>query len=302
MKSSVVLAAMLLASVAAADGRKTVARRKAAADRKPAAAAPAPAVSAAAEPAPSPPPASMTLRQGVVAGAITLEVSFATDRVPAPPRAEPFEPTSIAPDVAVGVTDDLTLGIINSSSALTGFRGSAGAGLCLTGTDGHCAHVYSTGGVEALYSLAKGPVAIAADAGFLLTSFTPEVHEDLKLGVKMKLSDGNVFALFSPSVWIALDDRYARAVPHKDQIWAPIGLWVKTGATALGVGTGVKGTVKDFKDNMSVPIGLAVQYTVQPRVSIGGSFVFGKMLGGSGVVNPGPDARALQLWINVASN
>jgi len=240
----------------------------------------------------------MTLRQGVVAGAITLEVSFAKDK----PRAEPFEPTSIAPDIAVGVTDDLTIGLINSSSALTGFRGSAGAGLCLTGTDGHCAHVYSTGGLEALYSLAKGPAAIAANAGFLLTSFTPEVHEDLKVGFKMKLSDGNVFALFSPSVWIALDDRYARAVPHKDQIWAPISLWVKTGKTALGVGTGVKGPITDFKDNWSVPIGLAAQYALQPRASIGASFVFGKMLAGSGVPNPGADASALQIWINVASN
>lgn len=289
------LAAMLVASVAAADGRRTAARRKTTAIRKEP--APAPATPPIAAPAP-PPPASMTLRQGVVAGAVTLEVSFARDK----PRAEPFEPTSIAPDVAVGVTDDLTIGLINSSSALTGFRGSAGAGLCLTGPDGHCAHVYSTGGLEALYSLAKGPAAIAANAGFLLTSFTPEVHEDLKLGFKMKLSDGDVFALFSPSVWIALDDRYARAVPHKDQIWAPISLWVKTGKTALGVGTGVKGPMKDFKDNWSVPIGLAAQYTLTPRASIGASFVFGKMLAGSGVPNPGADASAVQVWINVASN
>jgi hypothetical protein len=118
----------------------------------------------------------------------------------------------------------------------------------------------------------------------------------------MKLSDGNVFALFSPSAWIALDDRYARAVPHKDQIWAPISLWVKAGKTALGVGTGVKGPAKDFKDNWSVPIGLAVQYTLQPRVSLGASYVFGKMLAGSAVPNPGPDASALQIWNNVSSN
>lgn len=269
MRSCAVLAALAIAPVASAD------------DKAP------------------PPPASLTLHQSTLAGTLTLEVSLSDDA----PRAEVLAPVSLAPDLAYGVTDDLTLSIVHSASALTGFRGSAGFGLCLSGDrDGHCPHVYSEGGLEALYSLARGSTAIAANAGLLWTSLDPEVHTDLKLGFKMKLSDGNLFALFSPSIWIALDDRYARAVPHKDQLWLPISVWIKSGAQlALGVGTGVKGPLEHLADNMMVPVGIAAQYAIQPRISVGASFVFGKMFAGSAVPNPGVDARVLQIWINLTS-
>src|SRR5688572_18657241 len=65
------------------------------------------------EPAPLPP--GLTLPQGSVQLQTTFEMSLSADST--------ASPTSIAPDVAVGVTDDLTMSYVHSGSALTGFRG-----------------------------------------------------------------------------------------------------------------------------------------------------------------------------------
>lgn len=243
---------------------------------------------------PPPPPASVTLRQGVVGAHLAFELGMSSDAF--------AQPASIAPDLAVGITDRFTLGIIHSGSALSGFRGSAGWGVCFTGTDAACRRTYTAGGVEALLSIARGSAALAADVGVIWSVFEPSVHTDLKLGFKLKMTEGNVFVWFQPNVWLALDDRSDRDVPHEHQVFLPISVWVKpTTKLALGVGTGVKGPVKNFDDRMAIPIGPLLQFTLDPRVSVGASFVFGKLFAGNDVMDPGLDARVLQIWLNLSS-
>jgi hypothetical protein len=244
---------------------------------------------------PTPRPPSVTLRQGVIAAHLAFEASVSEDNV--------LAPASVAPDLSYGVTDWFTVAVVHSGSALTGFRGSAGWGVCVTGTDANCRSHYASGGVEGLLALTRGSAALAFNAGVLWTSMEPTVHTDLKLGFKLRLSDGNVFALVSPSVWLALDDRFDRVVPHEHQLWLPISVWVKpVPPLALGVGTGVKGPVKSFAERMSIPLGALLQYTFDPRISVGTSFVFGKLLGGCDLMDPGIGARAVQVWINLASS
>lgn len=245
-------------------------------------------------PAKLPAPPSLTLRGGVVSATLTLELNAA--------KGDVLAPASVAPDLSVGVTDWLTLSAITSGSALSGFRGSAGWGLCMTGSDDKCPTRYTAGGIESLVGLSRGSVALAANVGVLWTTIEPTLHTDLKVGFRLRLSEGNVFALFSPNVWIALDDRFDRLVPHEHQVMLPISVWAKpTPKLAIGVGTGVKGPAERFAERMAVPIGALFQLAMSPRVSVGSSFVFGKMLGGSAVMDPGIDARAVQLWLSLTS-
>lgn len=243
---------------------------------------------------PVPPPAGMTLAAGSVLVHTALEVSLTRDSAVAP--------ASIAPDLSVGVTDDLTLSFVESNSAMTGFRGSAGAGLCFTGEGpGKCRTSYAGGGLEALYNLTRGNLAVAANAGLLATTIDP-VHTDLKLGFKTKLAHGSSYALFSPSVWIALDDRHDRVLPHKDQLWLPLSIWNKlTPDLALGVVSGLKGPLEGLSTNWSVPLGVLMQYSIDQYMSVGWSLVFGRVVAGRDVMDPGVDARTFQLWLNVAS-
>jgi hypothetical protein len=61
--------------------------------------------------------------------------------------------------------------------------------------------------------------------------------------------------------------------------------------------------VKHFTTRYAIPLGVAAQYAVNPRVAVGSSFVFGRVIGGTEVMNPAPglDARVLQMWLSVAS-
>jgi hypothetical protein len=243
---------------------------------------------------PPPKPTSLTLPQGVVSASISLEMSMVRDNA--------LAPTSLAPDLSVGVFDRFTLSAITSGSALTGFRGSAGWGLCVTTEDMGCRTRFTAAGGEGLLSLTRGTAAFALNAGVIASTIEPTVHTDLKLGFKLKLSEGNVFALFQPSVWLALDDRYDRVVPHEHLLFLPISFWVKTQSPfSLGVGTGVKGPIKDFKDRMAIPLGIMGQFALTKRLSIGSSFVFGKLFGGSAVMDPGIDARVVQVWLTATS-
>jgi hypothetical protein len=288
MRLCAALATLLaLASTATAE-RKRVERAK----EKP---EPRPEVRVEAEP-PAPPPLlpGVTLRAGVVAGSLSFEINVSNDAV--------REPMSIAPDLSYGITDDLTLGIIHSGSALTGFRGSAGWGVCFTGTDGACRTTYTAGGIEALYNIGRGSAALALDAGIIWSVFEPSTHTDAKLGLKLKMSEGNVFAWFQPNVWLALDDRWDRVVPHEHQLFLPISIWVKPIAPlAVGVGTGVKGPLKNFGDRLAIPVGPLAQYAIDSRLSVGASFIFGKILAGSDVMDSGLDSRAVQIWMNLSS-
>ena len=277
-----VLAALVLAVPAASADRPA-----------PGAEAPATQVRAKAPPAPPPPPPpSLTLRQGVVALHLAAELTAS--------KGDVLAPASVAPDLSVGVTDWLTLSAISSGSALTGFRGGAGWGVCVT--EDACKSRYTAGGAETLVSLSRGSLALAANVGVLWTTLEPRRHTDLKVGFKLRLTDGKMFALVTPNVWIPIDERYDRVVPHEKQLWVPVSLWAKpTQKLAVGLATGVKGPVDDFKDRMSIPAGILFQLTMSRYLGVGSSLVFGKVLGGSAVMDAGMDARVLQFWLNISS-
>lgn len=277
---------VVLVPIASAERRRVVKRPRADAEQISAKAPPPP---------PAPAPASLTLRSNAISASVTAEMGIASgDPIAAP--------ASIAPDVSFGVTNLFTLSAVTSGSALTGFRGSAGWGFCPGGTDRNCRVPFAGGGVEGLLSLSRGSAAFALNAGVVWTAIEPSVHTDLKVGFKLKMTEGKVFALVLPNLWLALDDRFDRVVPHEHQLFVPISLWVKPiPPLALGLGTGVKGPVKHFADRMAIPLGPVGTYAIDKHFTVGASFIFGKLLAGSDVMDPGIDARAIQIWISVLS-
>jgi hypothetical protein len=243
---------------------------------------------------PPPKPTSMTLKQGAVFVQVNAEMSMSKDKV--------LEPLSLAPDISYGVNDDLTVSLIHSTAAFTGFRGGSGLGLCVTGTDGGCANVYNNVGAEGLYSLLKGNFAVAAKAG-VLTEFVDVAMESktflqAKVGANTRYTMGNVFVQFNPAVWIPLNETDA----NKPQIWLPVALWVKVmPPLSLFAASGLKGATSNamdagFGDLYTINLGGGAQYTINKAVAVGGSFIFGTMFGAPDTT--GPDSRAVHLWLN----
>ena len=220
---------------------------------------------------------SMTLAAGTVQMQTTLEMG---------------DQTSLAPDISIGMSDELTISLISSSSAMSGFRGSAGSGICIS--DG-CERRLVDGGVEALFNVHRGVMPIAFDVGVLASSFGPQ-HTDLKLGIKTKIVGSHAYLVASPNLWLSLDER------HADQLMVPVSGWVKLGdALALGVGSGVKGPLRHLDDSWAVPAGALIQVSPLKTLQLGASLVFGKALAGDAVMDAGFDAYAIQVWTTISS-
>jgi len=258
-----------------------------------------PALPIVASPSPIVPPVprlSLTLPAGKLNVTLTLELDASEDKV--------AEPISIAPDLGYGVTDDLTLAVVHSKFALTGFRAVAGGGICLSGSDAGCATAYNNVGTEAAYSLARGQVAFAAVGGLHVVDLDNSLVA-AKLGGRARYSRGKLALNSLPSVLIALNKRTDAMGNrlNKDILYVPVQLTYRiTRPLLLGLGTGIKGPISGFGDAWQVPIGVAAVYAIDPSLAIGASWTFGQLLGGA--TNPpdpdpavkGPELRGVQLW------
>jgi len=246
----------------------------------------------AAEPAKPPPPPGLTLPQGVVGISLVAEASASSGTL--------GEPISIAPDLGFGVTPDLTLSLVHSTFGTTGFRGGAGRGLCLTGEGHGCAHVYDGAGVEALYGLRRGSFSVAANLGAHALSFDAG-HHGLKLGFKLRYSVGRVVVISMPSVFVAVTERDSATTPNRDLLWLPTSVAYKlTSELSVAVAAGLKGPIEGFDEGFEIAVGTSTQYALSNAVTIGGSWAYGKLIGGDATLPAGTrghDFRALQSWV-----
>jgi len=232
----------------------------------------------------------LTLDAGHVQGSLTIETDTSSHKV--------GDTVSVAPDISVGVTDDVTISVIHSTFGRTGFRGAAGGGFCTT--DPGCARTYDNVGVEALYSLVRGPAAVAVDAGVYATSFDHHFYV-AKLGAKARYVTGPVTLATLPSVTLAATERDAMT-PNRDRLWVPASATVAVAdGLGLGLATGLKAPLDGtFTDSYEIALGALATYTYSPQLAFGASWIEGKLLAGSTARPAGMDAmdsRALQVWV-----
>lgn len=245
---------------------------------------------------PAPRPPSLALPQGRLGLALTLEVEMSANKI--------GEPLTIAPDITYGATDALSLSVVHSKFATTGFRAVAGGGVCV-GDDSACPHVYNNAGVEALYALRNGPLSIAAIGGVHAINFDAGYYH-AKVGTRVRYVAGRAGILASPSVLIAMTKRtdVMGTSRNKDLYYVPVLATYKLiPAFTVGLGSGVKGSLNDVGGTWEIPFGAVATYAIDRRITIGASFVFGKLIGGANdPPDPAPpatgiDYRGTQLWV-----
>ena len=232
-------------------------------------------------------PAPGVLPGGIFTLTVTAEIEASKDTF--------GDPTSIAPDFSIGVDDRLTLSLLHSTFGRTGFRGGAGAGICITD---RCANTYDNVGAEAYYGLLEGPFSFAANAGFHATSFDAG-HYAAKVGGRLRLLAGDVSLVSLPSVAIAV----AKRDEQPDRMFVPITASVPVGRSlSVGLITGFKSPLDDVGDGYEISAGAFVQYVASPSVAVSASWVHGKIIGGDAALPDdasGVDSRALQIWVTI---
>lgn len=252
---------------------------------------PEPPATPASPDAPPPPPpvarpraSTLVLKPGEAVLTVTSEASVGSGTL--------LEPISIAPDFSYGLTERVTVSLVHSGFATTGFRGSAGGGICLSGESHGCVHPYNNVGAEALVELVRGDVALAAVGGVHAISIDP-LFLDLKAGVQTSVRSGAITATLSPSVLIGVTER----AQNEGTLFVPASIGVQaTRSWFAAVGGGVATPLADAGGAWTARIGLIARYRIQRGLFVAGSIFLPKLAGGSAVDNTGVDARVANLW------
>ena len=214
----------------------------------------------------------LVLDAGQVSAQLVIENNLA-------PSGGFAKPLSFAPDLWVGVTPRLTLGIIHSDPSVD--RISPGASVCVRTDDFICTEVYRGGGLDALYSPdvsgMPGQVSLAAHARLLIRDLDP-VKPALTLGASGRWQHGRFAVSADPFLQLGLGNN---SRGNRAELWIPIVLSVQpTCRWVFELHTGWDSDVAIInEDGWHVPVGLAVRAAATTHLDLGGEFGFTSLLG-----------------------
>ncbi|MBK9035448.1 MAG: hypothetical protein IPL61_30025 [Myxococcales bacterium] len=227
--------------------------------------------------------------EGMLMARVTLAVNLSADLA--------GEPISLAPDVYYAVSDRLQLGLIHDGPMR--WQARPGLGLCLSGTDGGCPHVYDNVGFDVMYGLIYGTqLHLSVHGGLLLTSFDPTTAMmPIGAAVKLHLTDA-VAITVDPQLGFALSDRDVT----DDALFAPVDVSFQLDRpTTLKLLTGVVGSLQHLGDTYQVPVGLGVVRNLTEHIDLGVRFSFDNLLGKQPPGVDAADTRSLALLLNLRS-
>ncbi|MEO8843926.1 MAG: hypothetical protein ABI591_17335 [Kofleriaceae bacterium] len=211
----------------------------------------------------------LVLDAGQVSAQLVIENNLA-------PSGGFARPLSFAPDLWIGVTPRLTLGIIHSDPSLD--RIQPGASVCVRTDDFICTEVYRGGGLDALYAVdVPGPLSFAPHARLLVRDLDP-VKPALTLGASARWQRGRFAVSADPYLQLGLgnNDRGNRA-----ELWIPIVLAVQpTCRWVFELHTGWDSDLAIInEDGWHVPVGFAVRAAATTHLDLGGELGFTSLLG-----------------------
>ncbi|MFA6033436.1 MAG: hypothetical protein WC889_11100 [Myxococcota bacterium] len=172
------------------------------------------------------------------------------------------KPVSLAPAIFYGITDEFTIGITTPVN-----------GLCLTGDDGGCTHVFNDIAVDfQYYAISKGSYLLVPHGGVSFSSFQP-ARSEFNLAVLNFIQFNAWLALFiEPSVSVGLNDRTAA---HPDSVNIPFLLGFQViPKVFLFAATGIGGSLYNFSNGYVVPVSAGGWYSFTNRIDVGAEFQF----------------------------
>jgi hypothetical protein len=217
------------------------------------------------------------------------------------------DPFSISPDLWWIPAGKLpSIGIIHSSTAITGFRGvMPGGSLCLGGDTCDALHTYHNVGLEARLPIggaAKADtdlVAFGINGGAIVTAFDPQFSIDAKLGATLIYAHATgsyvpiyMMIEFAPNVLVALNHRDS----SRDILNLPIKFSI---SRALGIETGVTAPLDGFGANYQVPVSAFLVYPLTDWLSAHVAFTLPAVTAGDEIMSTGWDNRVLTLGFSI---
>ena len=174
-----------------------------------------------------------------------------------------LQAVSLAPDVYVGVTRRLTLGVITSNRALA--RLAAGSGVCFGSERSGCLARVSNIGVDAKFSLGRKSWTLAPHGRLVMRQFSPQ-KPALMLGALLGWQFGRWAVVADPYVQLGLlnQDRGNRNSVH-------VPVWLRVQPTCrwqVALRTGFDSDFAVLRDGWHGALGGVVTAAVRPDVDL----------------------------------
>jgi hypothetical protein len=222
----------------------------------------------------------LVLAPGQIDAELVMEINWA-EAVPGEPVSSAFgQPLSLAPDAWVGITRELTLGVIDSNQTLDHF--AAGASFCANTENAledplGCHHTYHGSGLDALGSIYDdGRWAIAARARVLVLDLYPD-KPAITLGALARWHRGRLAVWGDPYLQLGLANQQDG---NRAQLYLPVALSVQpTCHWAIDVRSGVNAQFADLNENWYVPGWVGSRVVVGYGVELGAAVGFPSLLG-----------------------
>ena len=201
-----------------------------------------------------------------VEASLSVEASLA--------RGHLGEPLSLSPDVWVGVTSRVTVGVIHSNASVD--RIDAGASFCVHELASQCDRAYHGTGVDVRWSALAGDLALAPRARLLVRDVDP-FKPALTVGALARWHRGRYAISTDPYLRLGLantdrGNRHALVVP----------LWLAVQPTCrwlVALHTGWDGDLAVIRDGWHVPMALVVRARATSHVDLAVEAGFSSALG-----------------------
>jgi hypothetical protein len=221
---------------------------------------------------PAKPDLAIVLGAGELALDLTLEVNLAF--------SSKARPLSLAPDLWLGATSRLTIGLVHSNASVDRFE--PGGSVCLRQdeTRYYCDRTYRGSGLDARYAAItgalSGALSVAPRARVLVRDVDP-FKPAVTLGALAAWSAGRYAVRTDPYLQIGLASTGAG---NRAQLWLPLQLAVQpTCGWEVALHTGWNSELAVIRDGWKVPLALGVRARATTHVDIGATLGFASLLG-----------------------
>jgi len=212
----------------------------------------------------------LVLAQGQLEAELITEINVAPNAI--------AKPISFAPDLWVGVTPRLTVGIVHSDPSLD--RIQPGASLCLRRDPELCDATYRGGGLDARYLLIDHDVvtdlALAPRMRFLIDDLDP-VKPALTLGGELRWQHGRYAVDTDPYLQLGV---YNTGRGNRARLNVPIVVSIQpTRRSVVELHSGWNSDLAVSNDGWHVPVELAVRAAATSALDVGVALGFRTLLG-----------------------
>ena len=185
--------------------------------------------------------------------AVTAEIELAPNRVTLP--------VAVAPDLWLGVTPRLTVGIVHSNLDLG--RIAAGASVCVV--EERCAHGYPNSGIDIRYAAHDGPLTVVPRARVLMRDIDP-FKPAVALGSLVRWTRGRFMVAADPYLRLGLANR---DVGNRAALFVPIDFGVQPARGWLvWLHTGYDSDLAVWHDGYHIPVALGVRARITRQVDV----------------------------------